>query len=78
MHCSSRCTLADIEACVSSCALRMGVEVQLFQSSDLGLCVQRLQSAQEHAVVINPGRWAQFSDIILIRVRVLPSFASVS
>jgi 3-dehydroquinate dehydratase len=53
---SSRCTLADIEACVSSSALRMGVEVQQFQSSDLALCIQRLQSAQEDAVVINPGR----------------------
>ena len=56
VQCSSRCTLADIEACVTSCAARMGVEVQLFQSSDVARCIQRLQSAQEDAVVINPGR----------------------
>jgi hypothetical protein len=56
IQCSSRCTLTDIEECVTSCALQMGVEVQLFQSSDVARCIQRLQSAQEDAVVINPGR----------------------
>ncbi len=55
----SRCTLKDIESCVSACAARMGVEVRLFQTSDLAQCIQRLKSSQEDAVVINPGRCAQ-------------------
>ncbi len=55
----SKCTLKDIEACVSSCARRMGVEVQLFQSSDLGQCIHRLRSSHEDAVVINPGKCAR-------------------
>ncbi len=60
VQCSSRCTLTDIEACVRTHAQRMGIEVQLFQTSDLGHCIQRLESAQEDAVVINPGRCAPF------------------